>query len=127
MARKKKKKNRLILTLFLEIVIILLLVAGFFMYNKLNLLQRNNSKDQEIQQNEKVKTTGYRNIALFGVDSRQNELKISTHSDTIIIASINKATKDVKMVSVYRDTYVKIPDKMHMIRLMQLISEAVIP
>jgi LCP family protein required for cell wall assembly len=38
-------------------------------------------------------------------------MKKSTHSDTIIIASINNKTKDVKLVSIYRDTYVNIPDK----------------
>ena len=48
---------------------------------------------------------GYRNIALFGVDSRDGELDKSTRTDTIIIASINQDTKEVKMISILRDTY----------------------
>ena len=48
---------------------------------------------------------GYRNIALFGVDSRTGDLANKTRTDTIIIASINEETKEVKLVSVYRDTY----------------------
>ncbi len=46
----------------------------------------------------------YWNIAVFGVDSRKNDLLKNTRSDSIIIASINKQTKDVNLISVYRDT-----------------------
>lgn len=49
----------------------------------------------------------YTNIALFGLDARYGELKNGTQSDCIIIVSINKETKEVKMASVYRDTYVR--------------------
>ncbi len=59
--------------------------------------------NKQVQENEVMK--GYRNIALFGVDSRGGQLKTGTRSDSIMIASINLDTKDVKLVSVYRDTY----------------------
>ena len=52
--------------------------------------------------------TGYRNIAIFGVDSRSSNLGRGNRSDCIIIASINNQTKEVKLASVYRDTYVQI-------------------
>ena len=61
---------------------------------------------EEVKDNEAMQ--GYRNIALFGVDSREGELSKKTRSDTIIIASVNEETKDVKLVSVYRDTYLNI-------------------
>lgn len=51
---------------------------------------------------------GYRNIALFGVDSREKELTKNTRSDTIIIASINEETGAVKLCSVYRDSYLNL-------------------
>ena len=51
---------------------------------------------------------GYRNIALFGVDSTEGALTKNTRSDTIMIASINLDTGDCKLVSVYRDTYLNI-------------------
>ena len=47
---------------------------------------------------------GYTNIALFGIDPRSDEFEDSTHTDTIMIVSINNKTHDVKLVSVYRDT-----------------------
>lgn len=48
---------------------------------------------------------GYTNIALFGLDNRSSGKYEKGRSDTIIIASINNKTKEVKLVSIYRDTY----------------------
>ena len=50
---------------------------------------------------------GYTTIGLVGLDNRSTKLK-SGNSDTMIIASINNDTKKVKLVSVYRDTYLRI-------------------
>ena len=57
-------------------------------------------KDENLQQ--------YRNIALFGVDPRNGKLLKGTRTDTIMICSINEKTGDVKLVSVYRDTYLNV-------------------
>ena len=43
---------------------------------------------------------GYTNIALFGVDARDGELTKNTRSDSIIIASINNDTGEIKLCSV---------------------------
>ncbi|MDF2907001.1 MAG: hypothetical protein K0R34_2322 [Herbinix sp.] len=107
--KPKKKKSNLVAILFVEIIIILLIFAGIYVYDKMNKIQFDDSADVKIQLNEEVEIDGYRNIALFGVDSRENALEKSTHSDTIVIASINNKTKDVKLISIYRDTYVNIP------------------
>jgi LCP family protein required for cell wall assembly len=53
---------------------------------------------------------GYKNIALFGVDNRSVGHYDGGRSDTIIICSINQDTKDVKLVSIYRDTYLDVGD-----------------
>lgn len=109
--KKTKKKGSLIAILFVELLFLLLLFAGFKIYTSLNKIQQNDKDDSAIETNEDVKTDeGYRNIVIFGVDSRENSLTKGTHSDTIIIASLNNKTKDVKLVSVYRDTYSNIPD-----------------
>lgn len=63
--------------------------------------------EKEQEKVEEVKK-GYRNIALFGVDARDGELGRGTRSDTIIIASINQDTHEIKLVSVYRDTYLNL-------------------
>lgn len=51
----------------------------------------------------------YTNIALFGLDTRQaGSLGKGNRSDTIMVASINNKTKDVKIISVYRDSYLNL-------------------
>ena len=57
-----------------------------------------------------VDVDGYINILLLGVDSRDMSNLKGTRSDMIMIASINKETNDVKLTSVYRDTYLKLGD-----------------
>lgn len=63
-------------------------------------------ESKQAEENEEVK--GYRNIALFGVDARDGELGKGTRSDSIIIASINLDTQEVKLISVFRDTYMNL-------------------
>lgn len=63
---------------------------------------------ENLQENVENKVKGYRNIALFGVDSRDGELGKGTRSDTIIIASINQDTQEIKLISVFRDTYLNL-------------------
>jgi len=107
--RNKRKRRRLRNILILEVVIIILLLIGAKIYYSLGKIKKDNSMDNEILQNEEVEVDeGYRNIVIFGVDSRQNALSKGTNSDTIIIASINNKTKDIKLVSIYRDTYTNI-------------------
>lgn len=47
------------------------------------------------------------NIALFGIDTR-NEKYEAVHSDTIMILSIDRSHKKIKISSIMRDTYVNI-------------------
>ncbi len=49
---------------------------------------------------------GYWNIALFGVDAvNSDQLYKNSRSDSMMIASVNMDTGEIKLVSVYRDTY----------------------
>ena len=52
----------------------------------------------------------YRNIALLGIDARDMTNDQDVRSDAIIVASINKETNEIKMFSVYRDTYLDLGD-----------------
>lgn len=112
MAKKNKKsKSKLAKLLLIEILILLLLLGGYKLYSTLKKINFDNSQDKNILTNLFPDETqkGYRSIAIFGVDSRENKLDKNTHSDAIMIASINNKSKDVKLVSIYRDTYSKIP------------------
>lgn len=63
------------------------------------------NEEVQIQKNKEVDLgSGYKNVALFGVDSRDGNLGKGNRTDCIIVASLNNETKEIKMVSVYRDT-----------------------
>lgn len=110
---KKKNKGLKILGIILIIVLIIFIsVAGYgwwYLNNKLSTLNYQEIAEDKIEVNEGVnlEKKGYRNIAIFGVDSRANTYD-DTRSDCIIIAAINEETNDVKLVSVYRDSYLNI-------------------
>ncbi len=63
------------------------------------------NQEVQVQKNEEVDLgEGFKNVALFGVDSRDGNLGKGNRTDCIIVASLNNETKEIKMVSVYRDT-----------------------
>ena len=98
--------------LFIVIIVLVLIALGSgyaIITSKLNNMDYINIDESAITVNQDVgeHLDGYRNIALFGVDSRDNSFD-NARSDAIIIVSINEKTNDVKLTSVYRDTYVDI-------------------
>lgn len=109
--KKKKRQKRLLLFSLEAIVLIIIIPLAFFVY-KISQIKTYDMDDATIEQNEfnDGNIDDYTNIALFGVDSRANELTKNTRTDCIMIASINNRTKDVKISSVFRDTYVYIAD-----------------
>ena len=80
--------------------------------SKLNKLDTEEIPAEDIVVNKQAEEAGegYTNVALFGIDSRSGELEIGTRSDCIIVASLNNKTKEIRMVSVYRDTILDIKD-----------------
>lgn len=108
-----KKALKIIGIIFLAIIIIIvtaILTGYFYLNSKLSQMKQVNIDENNLNVATQVeeKLTGYRNIALFGVDSRDSDLGKGNRSDCIIIASINNDTKEINLVSVYRDTYVDI-------------------
>ena len=97
--------------LILVIIVIILMASGyFFVKSKLNKIQQVEINEDELNVSETVQQnlSGFRNIAIYGVDSRDSSLGKGNRSDCIIIASINNDSKEIKLISVYRDTYVNI-------------------
>lgn len=107
---KKRKVLKVIFIIFIVLVIIVAAVAaaGFtYIYSMLGKMDQEEINLNAISIDEAVadELSEYRNIALFGIDSREDDYGRGNRSDCIIIASINKKTNDVRLVSVYRDTY----------------------
>ncbi len=114
---KKKKRKTKILILVVEILVLLILAVAAFFLLKLNRIEKDTTFEPEkIEVNEGISETskkimeGYTTIALFGLDNRSNGNLSKGNSDVIMIASINNDTHDVKLVSVYRDSYLDTGD-----------------
>lgn len=103
-ARKKKRRLKRAMVLIVEILILAMLGGIAYIMAKYDKFQTVTFGDGEIISNEGVKREGYMTVALYGGDSREGALGKGAHSDTIIIASINNDTKEVRLASVYRDT-----------------------
>lgn len=63
---------------------------------------------EELSTNELMEKEKIEHILLVGIDSRRKDFK-NGRADTIILASINKLDGEIKLTSIMRDTYVKIP------------------
>ncbi|NBJ91654.1 LCP family protein [Parablautia muri] len=88
-----------------------------------NGAEKDNLKEENIAVNEEVKEkaaeiehtegeknqyTGIFNLAFFGVDARDGSLGKGNRSDTIMICSINMDTHEIRLVSIYRDTFLNL-------------------
>ena len=114
---KRKKKKHPVRNFFLLILVMIIALSGAFLIYMRSLLQTVDSVDLENALESSISQqvrddrgmAGYQNIALFGVDSRdQDLLSGDNRSDTIMICSINKKTGETRLVSVYRDTLLNI-------------------
>ena len=117
MAKKPRSKKKKIL-FAVEIIVLLVFIGGLYVYGQLNSkldkIQQPVLDESKIKVNQEVQDsidsqasslTGYTTYALFGIDHRDKNTALGgENSDTIIIASVNNDTKDVKLASVYRDT-----------------------
>lgn len=114
--RRESQKKKKIIIFAIEIVVILAMLAVLYVVMtqtntegpKVTVLEPKELEIPEaVVENESMK--GYMNIALFGVDAQSDsELYKGSRSDSIMVASINMDTGDIKLVSVYRDTYLNI-------------------
>lgn len=109
---KEKKKKKVKIVLLILVILIVGIIAGAYAYlnSKIGKMNYIAIDESNIGINDGISLDNYRNIALLGVDTTSDDYGVGNRTDCIIIASINKKTSEVKLFSVYRDTYVEIPD-----------------
>lgn len=107
-------KKKIVITFIIILILILAIVIGakYFLKSKMDEIEYVEIPKEEIEITEGVEEElqEYRNIVLLGKDSYVADYETG-RSDCIIIVSINEKTKEVKLVSVYRDTYLQIPNR----------------
>ena len=108
-------KKKIIVIICVVLTLVLGAAGAVFGYaaSKVNKIQKIEVKKETLKESitEEVEhKRGYLNVAVFGLDSRDGSLDKGNRSDTIMIVSLNQETYEVKMVSVYRDTFMRLKD-----------------
>lgn len=113
----KRKRRRRIITMIIAECIALVFIFGYAYVARLtNMIQRpENFNIEDVPTNEidmvaRENMKGYWTIAVFGVDARDNAITKGTNADVNIICNINRDTGEIKLVSVFRDTYLNISE-----------------
>lgn len=113
--RRKRKRNKMRLFMRISVVIVAILLivvlasAGVMWAMIAGNVQKGEELSGDMQVNSALPTKGVQNIALFGLDTRQNNEK--GHSDAIVIVSIDRTHNKIKMTSLARDSLVEIEDQ----------------
>lgn len=111
--KKEKKKHGLLKALLIFLLVIIIIcgvlagLAWWYLNDKLDKIQYEEIDKTAIgiSEESKEELSGYRNIAILGIDSRADDYSLGNRSDCIMIASIDRKTNDVKLCSIYRDSY----------------------
>lgn len=106
-------KAKWIIALIVELLLILILSFGIgrqYIASKYDRLKVDEMSDEAlgINMDADPEMSKYTQIALFGLDTEDNDLGTGSRSDAIMILSINNSTGETKILSIYRDTLVQI-------------------
>lgn len=111
---KRQRQRKKLILFAVEIIVLLFLLAALYVwgiFGKMDIQDFGNSEagiNEDLSSEALTKLGGYTNVALFGLDNRSTNNYASGNSDTIMVVSIDNETKDVKIVSVYRDTHLSV-------------------
>lgn len=108
--RTAKRRRRIIAMIIAECFALVFIFSYAFVAKRWNSIQRPDFNKQEVRNTELPfetveKMKGYWTIAIFGVDDRGKIIEKSTNADVNMICQINMDTGEMKLVSVFRDSY----------------------
>ena len=115
---KSKKKTNIVMIVSMVIVECITLCVIFVFgtiirySNSTQKVSFNKSeiKNTSIEQSTLEVMKGYKTVAVFGLDSRSGNMSRGSNADVNMIINLNLETGGVKIVSVYRDTFLNISD-----------------
>lgn len=106
--RTRWNKGKMVRNIIILLILLFVAFCAYFMYMTSHF-DKVDTSDSNFAINSQVASDlkGYRNIAILGVDARANQGYDGTRTDAIIIMSIKKSNGDIKLISVMRDSYLK--------------------
>ncbi len=119
-AKSKKRNNNLLKAFIIILCLILVAVIGIasLVSPVLGRITYDNKKENVyVNADDLYSEKPVTNILLLGVDARSNEQGEDSRSDSMMLISIDKKHKCIKMTSFMRDSWIHIPIKNKMQRL----------
>ena len=116
-AAGKSRLRTIIIFIVAEIIALALIGAGWYGKRMMSMMQTDSEFNKADMTNPYISVEkeqamkGYWTVALFGVDSRDSSVGKGNMSDVIIICNINQESGEIKLVSLFRDTYLNVDDK----------------
>lgn len=115
-AYRRRRRRRIVFGIELAILVLLgtALFGIAYVMSKLDKVDHQELDMAKVGVNDTVLAaeargeTGIQLIALVGMDSRDGSLEAGNNSDTMIIACIDHDAKSIRLVSVYRDTWLNV-------------------
>ena len=112
--KKKKRAGKLVRRLRAAVLIAVLFIGIFtgFVYNtfsNVNYTETGHRKNVFLDSSDLMHSINVKNILLIGVDRRNAD--DTSRSDTMLMVSVNTATRKIKLTSFMRDSYVYVPEK----------------
>lgn len=104
-----RKRGTLKLIMYIVLLALMLtMIVGLYLISKLEDIETHPLEQVIVNDIQDKNMEDYTNIMIYGVDSRENDLRENTRSDSIMLASINNKNHKITLTSIYRDTYVRI-------------------
>lgn len=125
--KKKMSTKKKVLLIILSVVVLIVLGAGIYVARLTSNVKKVEASPEELGITDNTETEPeateekteygkfrpeerYLNIALLGVDTRDLDSYDYCRSDTMMVVSIDRENKSMKLLSVARDTYASIED-----------------
>ncbi|MEG2869194.1 MAG: LCP family protein [Terrisporobacter sp.] len=99
--------KKIVIGLVVFVIAVPLVAFGYFYFKLNSMYDHDTAKDIEKKIQKVESKDGITNILLAGVDG--NNLEKGNRSDSMMILTIDEKNNDIRVTSLARDTYVKIP------------------
>lgn len=103
---KQRHPFRVILIILLVLILLYIIVAHA-LFGGIDYNRKVHKRNQYVSNIALKRSGSVKNILLLGVDARKGET--ISRADTMMLVSIDKAHKEIKLTSFLRDSYVEIP------------------
>ena len=120
--RRRNGGKKKVVLIAVAVVFLLIAAAVGIVYAYINhsfgKLNSQNDFDVQAVENQNISLEmkekmekGFWTIAVFGLDSRDSSTGKGNQSDVIMIVNLNRESGEIKLVSVFRDTYLNVSDR----------------